>query len=326
MSQNIQALLAMANAAADEAAIDMSEVSKGGGGGRLLPAGYAFGRLVRYVEFGMQPQEYQGQAKQPALEFRLGFALWGDSNPADPRPPAERPETLWHNSDGTPSFLSTWDMSLSNNEKAKSKIIFDKMNWKGTAKHYAQFLSEGFLIRVDHQDIKGQPGKKRAVLNLKETLPPIDLISRQPYPIPTAPDDAYQLFLWTRPTLEGWNALKIEGTRDDGKSKNFLQDKILSAVDFHGSPLEQLLRGSGAALPTPEELAAAQPSSAPAVPAATPQVPQVPAAHPDVAAAPFDGAVPSVPVVPSVPQVPSVPAAVPAVPQVPQVPQVPAAG
>lgn len=58
------------NEAVDSYAIDMSETSKGGGGGsRLYPAGYAMARLVQYVEFGMQPQEYQGAAKAPALDL-----------------------------------------------------------------------------------------------------------------------------------------------------------------------------------------------------------------------------------------------------------------
>ena len=99
--------------------------------------------------------------------------------------------------------------------------------------------------------------------------------SRQPYPVPEAPDDLYQLFLWNKPTLAGWNSLKIEGTSDDGKSKNYLQDRILAAVDFQGSPLEQLLRGAGATLPSPEQLAPAAPAApAPAVPA-TPVAPAV---------------------------------------------------
>jgi hypothetical protein len=319
MSQNLQALLALANDAAETYVIDMSETSTGGGARRLFKPGYAFGRFCRYIEFGKQPQEYNGKPKDPALEFRLGFAIWGDANPSDPRPQAERPEDFYHNLDGSPSFMGTWDMALGNNEKAKAKISFDKMNYKGTAKHFAQMLGEGFLLKIDLIDVAAKPNKpahQRNQLDLKGTLPPFDLISRAPYPIPVAPDDAYQLFLWNRPTIEGWDALKIEGTNDQGKSKNFLQDKILSAVDFIGSPLETLLRGSGAQLPSPEALA----GTAPAVPV-VPAVPQVPATVPEL---PVNQAVPQVPVVPQVPAVPVVPQ-VPVVPTVPVVPAVPVA-
>lgn len=268
MSARLAALQAMADTVADSY-VDMSEVSKGGGGGRLLPAGYAMARLVRYIEFGMQPQEYQGTAKDPALEFRLGFAVWGDTAPHDPREPKDRPETLFHNPDGSPGFISTYDMKLSNNEKAGSKKAFDKMNWQGKARHFAQFLGEAFLVKIEHQDIKDQPGKKRARLVLADTLPPFDAVNRQPYPVPQAPDDAYELFLWASPTKESWDSLHIEGTNDQGKSKNYLQEKCLAALDFPGSRLEQLLKGGGD-LPSPEQLAAPAAPAAPALPAASP--------------------------------------------------------
>lgn len=305
MSQKLQALLALANAAAETAEVDLSQVSKGGGGGKLYPAGYAFGRFVRYIEFGMHPQEYQGKAKDPALEYRLGFALFGEG---------------YQNEDGSPGFISTYDMKISNNEKAGTKIIFDKMNWKGQAKHFAQMLGEAFLVKIEHKDVKDQPGKKRSVLNLKETLPPIDVVSKQPYQIPQVDDDLLDLFLWSHPTKEAWDAMFIEGTNDAGKSKNFLQEKCLQAIDFPGSPLEQLLRGTGS-LPTPDQLSAMAPTapvaSAPQAPA-VPTAPAVPATS-----APVAPAVPQVPQVPVAPVVPTAPA-IPTAPVVPVAPSVPA--
>lgn len=305
MSQKLQALLALANAAAETAEVDLSQVSKGGGGGKLYPAGYAFARFVRYIEFGMHPQEYQGKAKDPAMEFRMGFALFGDG---------------YQNEDGTPGFISTYDMKLSNNEKASTKIIFDKMNWKNdpNIKHFAQMLGQAFLVKIEHKDIKDQPGKKRSVLNLKETLPPIDVVSKQPYPIPQVDDELLELFLWQHPTKEAWDALYIEGTNETtGKSKNFLQEKCLQALDFPGSPLEQLLRGSGN-LPSPEQLAAMAPAApyvaqTQATPS-TPTAPAIPAASAPVA--PVAPVPPQAPAVPPVPPVPQVPVA-PAVPDVP---------
>lgn len=57
---NLAELLALANAAA-ETGPDMNVAVKGGGGGRLLPEGYAFGTLIEYIEYGNQPQEFQGK-------------------------------------------------------------------------------------------------------------------------------------------------------------------------------------------------------------------------------------------------------------------------
>ena len=38
-----------------------------------------------------------------------------------------------------------------------------------------------------------------------------------------------------------WNAIHIEGTTDDGRSKNWMQERCLEAVDFKGSPLQAML-------------------------------------------------------------------------------------
>ena len=52
------------------------------------------------------------------------------------------------------------------------------------------------------------------------------------------------MFLWDRPTKEDWDSLFVEGKWDNGDSKNYVQEKILEATDFEGSPLHQLLEGS----------------------------------------------------------------------------------
>ncbi|HDC4425900.1 TPA: hypothetical protein O8L86_004872, partial [Enterobacter kobei] len=38
----------------------------------------------------------------------------------------------------------------------------------------------------------------------------------------------------------------IDGKNDDGKSKNWIQDKLLESPEFPGSPLDLLLNGAGA--------------------------------------------------------------------------------
>lgn len=284
MSAILAQLRAQAAAAAEQAAVDMSQTSTGGGERRLLPAGFALAQLVEVVEFGKHPQEYKGQAKDPALEFRLGFALWG-GDPSDP----------YHNADGTPNILRTWDLKLSNNEKAKAKIAFDKLNYKGLYQSFAELIGEKFLVKVDVKTSTKDKTKQFNDIDLKATLPPFDPVTKQPYNIPDAPDAAYRLFLWSMPTKEGWDSLHIEGQRDDGTSKNYLQEKCYAALDFAGSPLEQMLRGAGASIPTPEELM----QQAPATPA-PPSVPAVPG---------VPGDVPNIPNIPSVPTPPAPPVA-----------------
>ena len=282
MSAKLAALQALAAQDVAESGIDMNEASKGGGGGRLLPEGYAFGRLVEYIEFGNQPQEYQGQAKDPAMEFTLGFALTGQG---------------YQNDDGTPYVVRTYNTALSRNEKARAFKLFKALNWKGTAKSFAQLLGETFLVKIKQVPKSKTDPKIVSRIDLDGFLPPLDPVTRQPYPIADAPDEMYRLFLWSRPTKEAWDSLYIEGEYE-GKSKNRIQEQILAALDFQGSPLQQLLMASGVT---------ALPTAAPATPVAAPV-----AAAP-VAVAPTPAPVaPAAPVAP--PAAPVAPAAAPAAP------------
>ena len=245
MSAKLAALQELAAQDVAESGIDMNEAVKGGGGGRLLPEGYAFGRLVEYIEFGKQPQEFQGQAKDPALEFALGFALTGQG---------------YQNDDGTPYVVRTYNIALSRNEKSRAFKLFKALNWKGTAKSFAQLLGETYLVKIKQVPKSKADPKIVSRIDLDGFLPPLDPVTRQPYPIAEAPDDMYRLFLWSRPTKEAWDSLYIEGEYE-GKSKNRIQEQILAALDFQGSPLQQLLMASGVtALPT---AATATPVAAP---------------------------------------------------------------
>ena len=315
MSAKLAALQALAAQDVAESGIDLNEAVKGGGGGRLLPEGYAFGRLVEYIEFGNQPQEFQGQAKDPALEFTLGFALTGQG---------------YQNDDGTPYIVRTYNTALSRNEKARAFKLFKALNWKGTAKSFAQLLGETFLVKIKQVPKSKTDPKIVSRIDLDGFLPPLDPVTRQPYPVAEAPDDMYRLFLWSRPTKEAWDSLYIEGEYE-GKSKNRIQEQILAALDFQGSPLQQLLMQSGVTtLPTaaPATPVAAAPVAvaptpapvAPAAPAAPAAVPAAPLAVPAAVATPAPVAVAHAPAQVGV-QVPAMPvAAIPAVPSSPVLP------
>lgn len=311
MSAKLAALQALAAQAVAESGIDLNEAVKGGGGGRLLPEGYAFGRLVEYIEFGNQPQEFQGQAKDPALEFTLGFALTGQG---------------YQNDDGTPYVVRTYNTALSRNEKARAFKLFKALNWKGTAKSFAQLLGETFLVKIKQVPKSKTDPKIVSRIDLDGFLPPLDPVTRQPYPIADAPDEMYRLFLWSRPTKEAWDSLYIEGEYE-GKSKNRIQEQILAALDFQGSPLQQLLMASGVtalptaapatpvAAPVPAAPAAVAPTPtpvAPAAPVAPLAVPAAVATHAPVAvapvAAPAGVPAPAMPAAPAVPSSPVLPA------------------
>lgn len=331
----LQAALALANKAAETATIDMSETSTGGGGGRIFPAGTAMGRFCIYIELGDHAKEFQGKLKNPAPQIRLGFALWGDVNPQAGNPQS-RPDDLFHTyeADGSikPGLFRTFEMTLGNNEKSKTKLAFDKMNWSGQHTHFAQMLGQAFIIPIKRTKItKGNnAGKERNDIDWGGIMKPYNPVDGSPYNVPELPLDLLQYFFFDAPTKETWDALFIEGTSDNGKSKNFLQETIRSATNFPGSALHIMLGGGDDLIIKPTTQAAG--SNLPAVPnvaadagvAAAPAVPAVP----QVAnvAAPVVGTAEAQNVLPDVPQVAqtAAPAAVevPAVPVVPAVPQV----
>lgn len=305
----LQALAAQAAATSP----DMNESVKGGGGARLLPAGYAFGRFIEYIELGKHPQEFNGKAKDPALEIQIGFALWGQG---------------YQNEDGTPYIIRPFQFAVSRNEKAKAFKLFKALNWDGKAKHFAELLGKAYLVKIVHEPKSKTDSTPVSRIDFDGFLPPLDPVTKQAYPIPEAPDDLYQLFLWDYPSKEGWDALYVEGKWDDGKSKNRIQETIMSALDFQGSPLQQLLLGGAigslpAAPALPQEAPAApalppgngyapafsEPPAA-AVPASPVEVPAVPLAA--IPAAPAVGAAVPSPIAPALPAIPVAPSATPA--------------
>lgn len=290
MTQTVAEMLALANQAA-ETSKDLTVAEKGGGGGRLLPAGYAFGRLVEYVEYGNQPQEFQGKAKDPALEFNLGFALTGQG---------------YQNDDGTPYVVRTFTIAMSAFEKSRAFLLFKALNWKGTAKTFAQLLNETFLVKIVHVPKSKTDPTVVSRIDLTGFLPPLDPVTKAPYPIAECPADLFRLFLWDYPTKQAWDSLFIDGTNDDKTSRNRIQETILGALDFQGSALQSLLMQSGVvnlptAAVTPPLPTQVAPVAAPVAAAVAPP-PFVPAAPAPVAPAVASPAVavPALPVVPSV--------------------------
>lgn len=204
--------------AANSTEIDMSTASKGGEK-FLIPAGTYVGRLIEYIEFGKQPQEYKGETKSPAMEIQLGFAIYGEGVTKE---------------DGSPRVISTYRMKLSNNEKSKTFKIFSRMNWKKDKKTFAQMLGESFLVPIVHlTNGKGTYAR----IDTDNIAPAIDPISRREYPCPVPPEDIYRVFLWNHPTKEMWDSIYIE-------SNNFLQEICLGATNFPNSKLDQMLNGT----------------------------------------------------------------------------------
>lgn len=337
---SVLARLQQQAAAVADKGLDMSQVSKGGAGRRLLPAGRAYARLIGYREFGNHIQTYQGKAKAPARVVRLTFAMWGKANPLG----ENVQDNCYHlvNEDGTVKShgtFTTFDISLGNSEKSRIKHGFDKMNWSKKHKTFATMLGEAFLLPIEVKKGTKADSKPYNLIDWAGILPPLDPMTAQPYQIPDVKDEDYFAFLWDMPTKEDWDAMFIDGTNDKGQSKNFLQAMCLKAKDFPGSALETLLLEiNGGVLPDmgmvetdedPDGDDGAQ--EAPQGAQAPSNVPPVPQADPSAAAAVAASmAVPAVPAdvpfdggsIPETPTVPATPTAIetPAVPSIPGIP------
>lgn len=214
---------ALVNAAIETQTVDLTETGTSGGG--LLPAGQAYARLYKYIEYGQQPQEYGGKAKAPADEFKIGFKLYGG------------PDGCYND-----RTIDSFELAVSNNAKAGAKKAFDKLNWKGDLKHPAQAMGRAFLVNITVKKNE-TTGKESNRLDLNGIFPAINPVDGKEVQLPPLDANDRQFFFFQNPTPETWAALYVEGKWDDGGSKNKVQEKILSALNFPGSKLEQMISG-----------------------------------------------------------------------------------
>lgn len=239
----MSSLLAQAQQAAQSNQLqDMTDTSTGGNfEKRLLPVGTALVRFGGYIELGTQTQRpYNGQAKPPAPEAKLVFYVVGGMG-KDAQGQLVPFVTDEDKANGFYPRLSPYfDLVISRNEKSKSTAIFNAMNYAGDAKHFVEKLGALYLLPIG----LSADGKYNDY-DFRKLTAPVDAMSGQMYQAPELPEDKYQLFLWDAPTQEQWDSIFIDGTTQDGKSKNYIQEKIQKATNFVGSPIERLLMGGG---------------------------------------------------------------------------------
>jgi hypothetical protein len=252
MTINLNALSSLVNDTIATQGVDQSITQSGGNfADVLLPKGTYFGRFMEYIELGKKIPLHMGKptGKPAVMNVRLGFIVYTP--------------------DGSIKRINPFPMAISSFEKAKFKQVFDKMNYDGTLKHMAQRLGQAFMFEVEQYTSKtGKTSNTIDFLSLRQ-LPKFDPNTGAPIELPALDESGLRLFLFDNPTKETWDSLYIEKT-------NFLQEDILQAVNYAGSPLQQLLEGN---VPAPEALAPSAPQApAPQAPVAAPAAPQAPAA------------------------------------------------
>lgn len=220
---------------------DQSVASAGGGDYTTPPAGQTGARFVAYYEVGKHAGEYQGKPKVNDT-VQMIFELIGPKHPVRETEGGEK----------IPTRL-TLTMNLSDNEKSGFHKLFSRVRTEET--HMVQLLGKPVLLNVTHAT-KGEGQNKRTYANIdKESV-------RKPTYQQLNPETGdledkvlevgpaitpLKAFVWNFADAEMWDSIFIEGEweerKDDkgnvtapARSKNVVQEKIMSALNFQGLP------------------------------------------------------------------------------------------
>lgn len=223
---------------------NMTEASKGGSGGGYTPpaAGKAVRlRLVGYYELGThveQTGQFAGKKnKKVSIVWELSGKNW-EPKEADGKKIPQR---------------MTQTMNYSLHEKAKFFQMFSKLRAAhgNTATTFPELLGTEYLGDIEHN--KSGDAVYANLVNIRKAERENDEGEIVPVSVP-APLSDIKLFLWDFADLEMWDSLFIDGEypeRKDkegkvvapAKSKNVLQEKIKSALDWHTCPIAALVDG-----------------------------------------------------------------------------------
>ena len=236
---------------------DVANTSGAGNDFQPPRAGVALLRLCSYIELGVFEGDWKGKKKlnkKVLVEFEC-----------------VHPDHKIMDKDGGFRGYHKIYIRLNKSGHAKSRYmaLFNKLNYDGqvtftkdTIPALSRFLGHAFLGTIYHNEV----GDK-TYANLDKEGDFSIQAPRSPINDPTTglPTGEYQdldvpemnatprLFLWEAPGMpvsgyhKMWESIYIEGEKDDGSSKNWIQNTILSEenVALHGSKAEELFVENG---------------------------------------------------------------------------------
>ena len=233
---------------------DQTEAKAGGADYVPPEKGLARMRFVGYIETGVHAETFQGKPKE-VPKVTLLFELSGKKH---------APREI----DGKkiPHIIKC-DLSLSLTDKAHFFKIFCAMNAGKVHRHIAQMLGQSFLGTIGH-DVVPKKGGKAGETSTFATLrkadgsysiePPFrvdpETYEQQHYPA-AEPISPIRCFIWDHANKAQWDSIFIDGEHN-GKSFNTYQNAIRGALNFEGSPIQEVLMhqaGSNQAKPDAPE-------------------------------------------------------------------------
>lgn len=280
---------------------DMTEITKGGGGGKQWPEGKTLVRLAGVIELGMRSGSFEGKPKAATRNLMLQFAMYSEGYTYD---------------DGKPGVISTNKLSMTTTEKSKLPKIFAKMQYTKNEKHFAELIGNVYIVDIKHN--KAKDGKVYVNIDLDSIMLGQDPLTKKPYDCPPLLEEQARLLLWDKPSQAQWDSCLIKQADGKPTEKQWLHEMLVEAEDYEGSALQQLLHPElKSAVGSMLAASIAAPVAAAPVAQAAPWEGQQQAAAPAPVVAPSAVAVTAAPVVPvPAPVAAPVPVAVP-VPQVP---------
>ena len=204
-------------------------------------------RFIEYVELGLQPQRaYMNEPKKPAQEVSLVFELLSPDNIHEVDISGEKRMIA-------DKIFITMTKKLAG--RAKFFKLMTAMRYgRDSVKHMKNMLGEAFILNITHNTSKKDPTKIYANVGTKDDVGvrgpfEVNLRTRKSKKVDIPkPLSKLKIFLMNYPTKESWDSLFIDGTYENKQkeevSKNFIQNKILAALDFEGSALQNLLAGT----------------------------------------------------------------------------------
>jgi len=196
-----------------------------------LEAGSALIRLIQVVDYGVQPQDsFEGEEKPDVATRQLTFEVVSKKH-------LEEYEVDGEKKIGARFLNISYNgMKISNHPKSTHSKTFMAMNYKGLATKFYELLGEVYKCEL-------VPSKSGNMVYIKEIKAPMyeEVIEGEGtgkfLPMKAHPQiNDSKVFLWDQPFIEDWDALYIEGN-------NFIQEKIIAAKNYIGSPLQALLSG-----------------------------------------------------------------------------------